>query len=67
MKTKVRQRAKMQTWQRLLIIALALIIVGTALGYAVNTNFGSVTVRDMSFVTDSGVALAGTLYIPEGA
>lgn len=54
-------------WQRLVIAAVALLLVGSALGYMINTNFGKVTVKDMNFVTDAGVSLAGTLYIPKEA
>lgn len=67
MSTTTKTGQKLNLWQRLLIIAMALILVGSCLGYAVNTNFGSVQVKDMSFVTDSAVAVAGTMYIPNGA
>ncbi len=66
MSTTAKERQKLKLWQRLLAISVVLILVGSCLGYAVNTDFGKVQVKDMSFVTDSGVSLAGTLYIPDG-
>ena len=66
MSTTAKERQKLKLWQRLLAISVVLVLVGSCLGYAVNTDFGKVQVKDMSFVTDSGVSLAGTLYIPDG-
>ena len=57
----------LKLWQKLIAIAVLLIFAGSVLGYAVNTDFGKVQVKDMSFVTDSGVSIAGSLYIPDGA
>ena len=66
METKAAEKSRAKLRNRLLAIALVLILVGSYLGYAVNTAFGDVEVRDVSFVTDSAVSMAGTMYIPVG-
>lgn len=56
-----------ELWFRLLIISLVLIIVGSTISAAVNTSGGTVTVRNIEFVTDSNVSIAGSLYVPDSA
>lgn len=47
--------------------AIALIVVGSALAWIVQTNGGSVTVRDVRWTVEDGSTMSALLYIPDGA
>jgi pimeloyl-ACP methyl ester carboxylesterase len=51
---------------RLLIISLVLIFVGGLLASVIQTNFGSVKVRDIRFMGSNGTEMSALLYIPKG-
>ncbi|WP_246986092.1 alpha/beta fold hydrolase [Halorientalis marina] len=51
----------------LLGVALVLILGGGALGWWGNTAGGQVEVRDVQFEGTNGTAMAGHLYVPQGA
>lgn len=48
-----------------LFVALAAVLLGSLLAVFVNTNGGSVTVKDVRFVGNDGAMLRGLLYIPK--
>jgi pimeloyl-ACP methyl ester carboxylesterase len=50
----------------LLFVALAAVLFGSLLAAFVNTNGGSVKVKDVRFVGNGGDILRGLLYIPKG-
>lgn len=50
-----------------LLIALAVFISSTIVAYVVGTSGGDVIRKDVSFYTDDGVNLTGTIYIPKTA
>lgn len=50
----------------LLLVSLAAVLFGSLLAAFVNTNGGSVKVKDIRFVGSGGDVLRGLLYIPKG-
>ena len=52
---------------RLLLLALAIILAGDVLAWAVQTGRGTVEVRDLRWVGPDGTRMSGLLYVPEGA
>jgi pimeloyl-ACP methyl ester carboxylesterase len=51
----------------LLIVALALVLVGSLLAWYVQTNRGTVRIIDVRFMGSNGVPMSGLLYIPSNA
>ncbi len=51
---------------RMLIIALALILIGSLLAWAVQTNGGQVEVKDIRFMGANGQKMSALLYVPKG-
>lgn len=51
----------------LLSLAIALVLLGGALGALVQTAFGAVSVRDITIAGERGEMIAGKLYIPDSA
>lgn len=54
-----------KTWL-LLGIAVLLVVLGGWLASAVQTNFGSVAVRDIRFMGTNGKLMSALLYVPDG-
>ena len=54
-------------WVRVLLISLALFVCCMIVVQATVTGNGAVSQRQVSFVTDEGVKLNGTLFVPDGA
>ncbi len=54
-------------YTRLLTVSLLLVLLGSLLASLVQTNFGTVEVRDVRFAGSNGLMMSGLLYIPEGA
>ena len=54
-------------YTRLLTVSLLLVLLGSLLANLVQTNFGTVEVRDVRFAGSNGLMMSGLLYIPEGA
>ena len=54
-------------WIRVLLISLALFVCCMIVVQATVTGNGAVSQRQVSFVTDEGVKLNGTLFVPNGA
>ena len=50
----------------LLVLALAIVLVGSLIAWSTDTIAGSVDVKLVDFVGDNGVLLHGRLYIPKG-
>lgn len=50
----------------ILAISLLLIIVGSTLGYLVQTDYGNVTIKEVQFTGKFGNAIHGYLFIPKG-
>lgn len=53
--------------KKYLCISLVLLLICSIASYAVETNMGTTKVHEVKFVASSGVALAGSLYVPENA
>ncbi len=51
----------------LLSLAIALVLLGGALGALVQTAFGAVNVRDITIAGEHGEMIAGKLYVPDSA
>lgn len=51
---------------RILIIALVLILFGGLLAWWVQTDGGTVTIKDVRWVGTNGTQMSGLLYIPDG-
>ena len=51
---------------RILIIGLVLIIIGGGLAWWIQTDGGSVTIKDVRWVGTNGTEMSGLLYIPDG-
>lgn len=51
---------------RNLLVSLALIFGGGMLAWLVQTDFGSIDVRDIRFQSTSGATLSALLYVPDG-
>jgi pimeloyl-ACP methyl ester carboxylesterase len=51
---------------RLLVIALALILIGGLLASLVQTDFGKVKIKDIRFMGSNGLEMSALLYIPKG-
>ena len=52
---------------RLLALALAVILAGDVLAWSIQTDGGSVEVRDLRWVASGGTRMSGLLYVPAGA
>lgn len=50
-----------------LLVALLLVLVGSILGYLVQTDFGKVEVRDIRFNGRDGKVISALLYVPQNA
>ncbi len=50
----------------LLVVALALVLVGSLVAYWAQTSGGTVTVRDVRFAGTNGTMMSGLLYLPAG-
>lgn len=49
-----------------LIVALVLVLLGNLLASGVQTNWGTVTIKDVRFMGTNGIQMSGLLYIPKG-
>ncbi len=49
----------------LVVVAIALVLVGSAGAYLVHTSGGKVKITDMRFVTEDGARLRALLYVPD--
>jgi pimeloyl-ACP methyl ester carboxylesterase len=56
----------MKNPKRTLIIALLLIAFGSILAWRVQTNGGTVTIKDVRWAGTNGTLMSGLLYIPDG-
>ena len=54
-------------WARLLAFTVALFVCCMIVVQVTVTGNGTVTQKQVSFVTDEGVKLSGTLYVPDTA
>ncbi len=50
-----------------IIVALALVLLGSLLGGLVNTSFGKVKVTEVTYVTEDGARFHSLLYVPKSA
>lgn len=58
--------ANRKTWMRLLAACVAVFVLSMCVVMTTITGNGTVNATPVSFVTDEGVLLEGTLYIPKG-
>lgn len=56
----------MKTRKIVLIISLVLILMGSILGYAIQTDYGKIDIKEVQFTGTYGNAIHGYLYIPKG-
>ena len=54
-------------YKRVLCIALALMLISCIVTMLVQTNFGKVTVKELTWETENGYAMSGLLFVPDGA
>ena len=54
------------TSKRLLSISLVLIVIGSLLGWMVQTSVGNTEIKDVRWVGANGTEMSGLLYIPDG-
>jgi pimeloyl-ACP methyl ester carboxylesterase len=50
----------------LLIVALVMVLLGDVLASCIQTNGGTVTIKDVRFMGSNGTEMSGLLYIPQG-
>ncbi|PKM95066.1 MAG: alpha/beta hydrolase [Firmicutes bacterium HGW-Firmicutes-1] len=56
----------MKTRKIVLIISLVLILIGSMLGYGIQTDYGNVDIKEVQFTGTFGNTIHGYLYIPKG-
>lgn len=49
-----------------LVISLLLILIGSSLGYAIQTDYGNIEIKEVKFNGVNGNTIHGYLYIPKG-
>ena len=62
----MRKEFPMKNTSRILIIALIMILIGSLTAWLVQTNGGSVKIKNVRFVGSNGIVQNATLYIPKG-
>ncbi len=56
-----------RTLRTLLIVSLALVLLGSLIAWTVQTQGGTITVRDVRFIGANGTPMSALLYIPPNA
>ncbi len=67
MKPKGSSFAKKQAAPIVLVICLLIMILSSAIGYGIQTGWGSVKTEDITFTTDTGAESHAKLFMPENA
>jgi pimeloyl-ACP methyl ester carboxylesterase len=53
--------------KRLLVVSIGLMVLGGLLSFLIQTNGGTVSIKDVRFIGPGGIAQNARLYVPDGA